>query len=70
MFAPGATPPAAIARLNRDIVAALTEPETRATVEGMGLEVVASTPEALGQYVEGEYKRWITLAHEAQIKFD
>ena len=51
-------------------VAALNEPDVRAKVASMGLEIVGSNPEELDRYVRTEYARWSTLAREAQIKFE
>jgi tripartite-type tricarboxylate transporter receptor subunit TctC len=70
VFVPAGTPSATIARLHRDIVGALNEPDVRARVEAMGLEIIGSGPEDLDRYVRTEYTRWSTLAREAQIKFE
>lgn len=70
VFAPAGTPRTTIARLHRDIVSALNEPDVRAKVAAMGLEIVGSNPDDLDRYVRAEYARWSTLVRETQIKFE
>jgi tripartite-type tricarboxylate transporter receptor subunit TctC len=70
VFAPAGTPRTTIARLHRDIVSALNEPDVRAKVAAMGLEIVGSNPDDLDRYVKAEYARWSTLVRETQIKFE
>lgn len=64
IFAPGATPMPVVAKLNREIVAAINVPETRDRLTGIGAEVVGSTPEELRALVDREMPRWEKLIRQ------
>ena len=68
IFAPGATPPPIIAKLHREIVAAINEPETRNRLTGIGAELVGSTPQELRALVERESPRWEKLILQMGIR--
>jgi len=70
VFAPAGTPPAVIARLHDEFVAAVREPDVRAKLGAVGMEVVGSTPEELDRFVRGEYEHWDRFVREFNIKFD
>lgn len=57
-FAPAGTPQAVIARLNAEINKALALPQVRERMQGVGAEVVGSTPEQLTAHVQAEIARW------------
>ena len=52
------TPPALVARLHRELVAAITVPEVRERLAAIGAEVLASTPEEYQAATRAEIKRW------------
>jgi tripartite-type tricarboxylate transporter receptor subunit TctC len=58
MAAPGGTPAAVIARLNRDIVAVLKSPEVAQVFLKQGLEPAPTTPEAFGKFIRSEFEKW------------
>jgi len=58
IFVPAKSPPEVIARMNADINAALADPGIKGKLEGLGLFVDGSTPEALGNYVRSETEKW------------
>ena len=68
IFAPGATPLPIIAKLNREIVAAINVPETRDRLTGIGAELVGSTPQELRALVERESPRWEKLILQMGIR--
>ena len=70
VFAPAGTPPAVIARLHHEFVAAVREPDVRAKLGAVGMEVVGSTPEELDRFVRGEFEHWDRFVREFNIKFD
>ena len=70
VFAPAATPEAVIARLHDEFVAALREPDVRARLAAVGMEIVGSTPAELDRFVRGEYEHWDRFVREFNIKFD
>ena len=70
LFAPAGTRAEAVAKLNRDVNAVLGQPEARTRLTGLGMQVRAGAPEALGMYVRGEIKKWTEVAQAANIKVD
>jgi tripartite-type tricarboxylate transporter receptor subunit TctC len=65
--APAKTPKEIVARLNREIVKTLSDPETHAAILKQGEEPTPSTPEELGQHMEREYATWGRVIKEAGI---
>jgi len=65
---PIATPPAIIARLNREIAAALTSQEGKAAMVNQGVDPEPSTPEALVTRMRDEIGKWRELVGKAEIK--
>ena len=70
LFAPAGTPPAIIARLNREMVALGKNPEHRAQLDKQGQEAVYSTPEELAAYVRSESDKWARVIKTAKIEAD
>ena len=67
VMAPAGTPPAVVARLNRDAVASVNSPEFRKFLEGMGGRVSGGTPEEFGRFLDGEIVRWAKVVQSAAI---
>ena len=65
--APAKTPKDIIARLNREIVKTLRDPETHAAIFKQGEEPTPSTPEELAQHMAREYATWGRVIREAGI---
>jgi tripartite-type tricarboxylate transporter receptor subunit TctC len=59
--APAATPTAIIAKLNREIVAGINEPDTRERLTGLGTELFPGTPQELQALTAQEAPRWRKL---------
>jgi len=70
VFAPAGTPPAVIARLHDEFVAALREPDVVPRLTAVGFEIVGSSPEDLDRLVRREYEHWDKFVREFNIKFD
>jgi tripartite-type tricarboxylate transporter receptor subunit TctC len=70
VFAPAGTPRPVIARLHDEFVAAVRDPDVRAKLTAVGMEVVGSTPEELDRFVRGEFEHWDKFVREFDIKFD
>ncbi len=64
---PRATPPAAIARLNREIRAVLEQPDLRKRLIEQGNEVHPTTPEEMARKVAGEIAKWQRIVAERNI---
>ena len=67
LFAPAATPPETIARLNAAIAGALASPDVRDRLLAAGITPVASTPEALAELVRRERLSIEAVARSANI---
>ncbi|MGB6103910.1 MAG: tripartite tricarboxylate transporter substrate binding protein [Pusillimonas sp.] len=70
IFAPGATPPPVIERLNAEFVKALEAPEVRAKMSELGFDVVASSSAAMAETIEKDLVRFDKVIREAGIKAD
>jgi tripartite-type tricarboxylate transporter receptor subunit TctC len=68
--APAKTPREIINRLNAELVKALRDPEVSAKLTGLGLEIIADTPEQFGAFLQSEGKQWLPLIRSLNIKLD
>jgi tripartite-type tricarboxylate transporter receptor subunit TctC len=68
MVAPGATPKAIIAKLNRIAVEAMRSPEVRDKLASQGAILVGDTPEEFAAYLKGEIAKWAGVVKAAGIK--
>jgi tripartite-type tricarboxylate transporter receptor subunit TctC len=64
---PAATPPAIIARLNREVNAVLNSADVRAALAVQGVEVDGSTPEGLATRIRDDIKKWRDVIASAGI---
>jgi tripartite-type tricarboxylate transporter receptor subunit TctC len=67
---PAGTPPEIVARLNREFVAALRQPELVGWLESIGAEVVASTPDDFARYIKLELGRWSKIVKDAKVQVE
>jgi tripartite-type tricarboxylate transporter receptor subunit TctC len=68
MVAPGATPKAIVAKLNRVAVEAMRSPEVRDKLASQGAILVGDTPEEFAAYLKGEIAKWAGVVKAAGIK--
>jgi tripartite-type tricarboxylate transporter receptor subunit TctC len=68
MFAPAGTPPDVIALLNREVRAALADPELVQRYTELGLEPLPSTPEELTGRLRAEIGKWGEVILSAGIE--
>lgn len=66
--APANTPKDIVAKLNREIVAALKAPAIVSKLEGAGLEAKSSSPEEMTEIVKSDYARWGKVVKAVGIK--
>ena len=66
--APRGTPPAVIAKLNREMRAILAEPDIRRRFTDLGGTVQSTAPEAFGRHVAGEIAKWKKIAGAKRIE--
>jgi tripartite-type tricarboxylate transporter receptor subunit TctC len=65
--APAGTPPAIVARLNREVTQALDEPEVRAAFAQQGVDPEPGSPEALAQRIRADAAKWRDVITSAGI---
>ncbi|MGQ0652965.1 MAG: Bug family tripartite tricarboxylate transporter substrate binding protein [Betaproteobacteria bacterium] len=70
MLAPAATPRDIVARLNREIVAALAKLEVKDALAKQGAEPIPSTPEQFAAGIRAELRTMDALVKQAGIKID
>ncbi|UPY36291.1 tripartite tricarboxylate transporter substrate-binding protein [Sediminicoccus sp. KRV36] len=70
VLAPASMPAANVARIHRDVVAALAEPELRGRLAELGVDVVGSTPEEFRALIEREIPRMAGVLGRAGIRPD
>ncbi len=63
-----ATPAAVVARLNKDLVAALGTPEVQARFKGFGMIPSPGTPEQFQAFLQSESARYARTVREAGVK--
>lgn len=67
VLAPAATPRAVVQRLNAELVGALAGAEMKNRFNGLGYEIVGSTPEQFRDWLRSESARWGKLIREHNI---
>jgi len=70
MFAPAATPKPVIERLHSTLEKLLSEKSMKERFEAQGCDLVAGTPEALGQRVRADQARWGKIVREKNISVE
>jgi tripartite-type tricarboxylate transporter receptor subunit TctC len=70
MFAPAKTPPAIVARMQKEVARVIQLPEVKQKLLEQGGDTVGSTPEELDRVVKSELKKWAELIRDAKIKLD
>jgi len=69
-FAPAKTPPAVIARLQKEVARVVQTPEVRERFAAMGLDPVGGSAEDLGRRMARDIEKWTAVAKAANIKND
>src|SRR5581483_5337053 len=68
VLAPAKTPHAIVQKLNTEITKVLHSPEISARLSAEGAELIASTPEAFGQFLNNETAKWSKIIRAAGIQ--
>ena len=67
---PAGTSSAIIERLNRDINAALRDPDLRKRLDALGVEVAGGTPQEFAAYIAAEIPKWTKIVRDSGAKAD
>lgn len=67
LFAPRGTPAPVLTRLNETLNESLADESVRQRLSTAGVVVKTSTPQAFGDFMAGEYKRWDAVREAAGI---
>jgi len=67
---PARTPQDIVNKLNRDIVAALREPDIGERLASQGVELVGSTPAVFAQFIRNEIPKWAQAARVSGAKVE
>ncbi len=70
VLAPANTPRAIVLKLNAEITKALTSPDLRDKLLGMGMEPIALTPEQSAVYISAEIDRWAQVIRLSGARID
>jgi len=70
LMAPARTPPAVIAKINREAARILGLPEVRERLAADGADVLAGTPEAFGAFFRTEVTQWAKVVKSAGIRIE
>ncbi|HYR33850.1 MAG TPA: tripartite tricarboxylate transporter substrate binding protein, partial [Burkholderiales bacterium] len=70
VVAPARTPRDIVARLNAEVVKAVRDAEVSAKLSGLGLEIIADTPEQFAFFLQEEGRRWLPFIRSLNIKLD
>ena len=70
IVAPAATPPAVVERLQKEIARALTSPDVKAKLTGIGAEPIANTPEEFAAMMRVETAKWSKIVKDANIRIE
>ncbi|MCD9120989.1 tripartite tricarboxylate transporter substrate binding protein [Cupriavidus sp. UGS-1] len=68
VFAPAGTPAPVVERLNRELVAIVSNKQHAAQYYAFGFEPFGSTPAELGNFVTAELRKWSKLVKDAGIQ--
>ena len=69
ILAPAGTPKPLIAKINKDVVAALNAPEVRTRLLGLGIDnIIGSSPEELARFIRSEIQKYGKIVKAAGIK--
>jgi tripartite-type tricarboxylate transporter receptor subunit TctC len=64
---PAKAPAAIVARINREVIAVVNTPETRAALDKQGVVVETGTPEDVAALIRNDSQRWAAIIREAGI---
>jgi tripartite-type tricarboxylate transporter receptor subunit TctC len=70
LLAPAGTPDDIVARINRDMVEALGQPDVKERLSMLGFEPAVSTPAEFGARIKSEIAKWDKVVRAANIRIE
>ena len=70
VMVPAGTPQPIINRLNTEILNILKMPDIAEKLNGLGAEIVGSSPQQFDAYVKSEIAKWGKVARDNQVTLD
>lgn len=70
VLGPAGMPPDLVARIQRDIVRVVNQPENRERLVNMGVDLIANSPEEFGAFLRAEIVRYAKVIKDAGIKVE
>jgi tripartite-type tricarboxylate transporter receptor subunit TctC len=70
VMAPAGTPPEILAKLNAEINRIIKLPDVSEKLQGLGAEIVGSTPAEFDAYVKAEIAKWGKVARDNNVQLD
>jgi tripartite-type tricarboxylate transporter receptor subunit TctC len=67
---PRNTPREIVSRLASEVQRAVRDPDVSAKLTGLGLEIIADTPEQFAAFLDAEGKRWLPFIRKLNIRLD
>lgn len=68
LLAPRGTPAAAISRIHQDVTRLLQQTDVKTAFDRVGTYVVATNPEAFGQYLKLEFAKWGKVVRDVKLQ--
>jgi tripartite-type tricarboxylate transporter receptor subunit TctC len=68
LLVPAGTPKAIVDRLHGQVVKMMAQPDVRSRVEGLGFDIIASSPAEFAAQVKVEVEKWTKVVQAAGIK--
>jgi tripartite-type tricarboxylate transporter receptor subunit TctC len=68
LMGPVALPPALVKRIQGDVAKVVNQPDVRERLIGMGVDIIANSPEEFGAFLRSEIARYTKVIKEAGIK--
>ncbi|NUZ06628.1 Bug family tripartite tricarboxylate transporter substrate binding protein [Piscinibacter koreensis] len=70
LLAPAGTPGDVVARMHGEVVKALQAPDVHDKLQGLGMQIAASGPDAFGSFMRAESAKWGKIVRDAGVKPD
>ena len=70
LYAPAGTPPAIVNKLNAELAKIIAQPDTKARMDGLGLEYSPNTADQFAAFQRTEQAKWAKIVKDGNVKVD